>query len=124
MCHTKFTLVNLRVKPWPDHFVYVGREFACFEESHELANPFPLKVDTPENRAACLDAYRGWLNSLPDRDERLWRLMHDTEGGRFPIACWCGTWDGETKERPLCHGAVLIDEMRKKWVCLPHDENA
>lgn len=117
-------LINLRSKPWPAHFVYVGRAFACFNESHELANPFPLTNDTRLGRLKCLSDYAKWLHALPDVEERLWRLWCDTESLRFPLACWCGEWEGCQVEQPLCHGAYLIDEMRKRWTAEPHDENA
>jgi hypothetical protein len=89
-----------------EYFIYVGRPFAGLE-GHELGNPFGVK-QYPHD---ALDRYHDWLEKLPNRNRLLECVMHDTEAGRFPIACWCGDWLHPNDRPPACH-AVIISE----WV--------
>lgn len=122
-------VINLRGRKPPYPFmVYVGRarEFAGPDRvdlpAHPLANPFVLTgEDTPAKRRDVLVKYRGWMESLPNLSDLLWEVLVDTEGGRLPLACWCGVWDGVTTDnRPLCH-AVEISLRVAQVYGLTHD---
>jgi hypothetical protein len=105
--HAKFeTEVNWRVislrgrwpnKIAPGEFVYVGRAWAGLE-AHPLANPF--------SGPSAVERYSKWLNHHPDRQELLRQLHADTEGGRIPIACWCGDWE-PGQPAIQCHAHTL-----------------
>jgi hypothetical protein len=112
-------------KPWPA-FVYVGRAMPSFPEleAHPLANPFKLLKDTTRDRIDCLEQYRCWLKSHPDRDRLLWELYGDCEAGRMPLACWCANWNGwQEFSRPLCHAAVLAEVLVAQYgpTCKPYE---
>jgi hypothetical protein len=100
------SVINLRRKPWPFVFVYVGRPFAGLD-GHPLANPFKLDVDTPQGRQSVLERYEAWLDAHPDRDRLLWEVWADTEAGRHPLACWCS---------PLpCHATLIARELESRY---------
>lgn len=99
-------IINLRRKPWPFVFVYVGRPFAGLD-GHELANPYPIREDTDAARRAVIHRYRDWLLAHPDLEAQLWAVWTDTEGGRFPLACWCVP--------RLCHAGVIAEELVKRY---------
>lgn len=100
---TLWRVVSLRGR-WPKHiqageFVYVGRPFAGLE-GHPLGNPF--------SGPTALERYANWLARHPDRNELLRQLHADTEGGRIPIACWCGDW--QPGQPPIqCHAHTLAN---------------
>jgi len=113
-------VISLRglAKPWP-WFVYVGREQKyCGNQvvnlpAHPLANPFKIEADTQKNRIDSLDKYEKWIDGLknPQRDQWLWETLCDTEGGRIPLACWCGKWNGWSPVKPLCHAVVIAERI-------------
>jgi hypothetical protein len=100
-----FRVVTLRRKPWPDWFVYVGRPWAGLEGS-ELGNPF--------TGPAAVARFREWLAGHPKRDAMLWRVLGDSEGGRFPLACWCGDWEpGQTAIE--CHAVAIAQALIERF---------
>lgn len=100
-----FRVVSLRSKPWPDWFVYVGREWAGLKAS-ELGNPFK----GPD----AVKKYREWLDRHPDLDRLLWEVLGDSDGGVHPIACWCGFWKpGDPVIE--CHAVVVAQFMIARY---------
>ncbi len=105
-------VVNLRRKPWPFAFVYVGRAFAGFLP-HPLGNPF--KIKTEAERASAVERYREWLLARPDLEQRLAEVRDDCEHGRAPLACWCCEWRLGEPVRVPCHAIVIAEEIAKRW---------
>ncbi len=98
-----------------EFLVYVGRPWAGLE-GHPLTNPFRLSRDgdSPVARVSVLEKYEAWLADHPDRDRLLSELWADTEGGRLPLACWCGDWN--PGDRPLgCHAYILAVELNRRF---------
>jgi hypothetical protein len=106
--HALWRVISLRGR-WPKsikpgEFVYVGRAFAGLE-AHPLGNPF--------TGPTAVERYTAWIQRHPDREELLRELHADTEGGRIPIACWCGDW--KPGEEPIqCHACVLAKLMAEQ----------
>ena len=89
----------------PELFIYVGRAWAGLP-AHELANPFAGD--------GALSRFATWFHALPDLYRRLKTLRADTECGRHPLACWCGTWrPGEPAL--ACHAFLIAEEMNKRF---------
>lgn len=106
------TVTNLRRKPWPFVFVYVGRAFAGLP-AHPLANPF--KISNESERDAAVERYREYALALPDIEQRLAEVWADSEEGRFPLACWCCDWRSGEPVRVPCHAIVIAEEIGKRW---------
>lgn len=100
-----FRVIDLRVKPWPLMFAYVGREWAGLPAS-PVGNPF--------RGPRAVEEFRGWLSRHPQRERLLWELLGDTEAGRFPLACWCGFWS--PGQKPLaCHAVVIAEALAERF---------
>jgi hypothetical protein len=129
------TVVNVRGKPREEWlkdpgFVYVGRAVPRMGwRASKWGNPFMvgmsmvdayamLKVTVwPQGEAQTLTAgdvvrfYAPWIKDRiatePERYDlsQLW-------GKR--LGCWCGTWDGWSEARPVCHAVILAD-LAREW---------
>lgn len=70
----------------------------------------PLASQFGRYREDAIDDYKKWLDTLPDRQERLEDLRADTECGRLPLVCRCGSWKpGEPEIR--CHAVIVAKAM-------------
>jgi uncharacterized protein DUF4326 len=87
-------VINLKDKPRPDDYVYIGRRQWCGKELFE-ASPFANYFSVKRyGREEAIRRYEGKLRSRPDLMARLPELRGKT------LACWCAP--------EKCHGHVLI----------------
>ena len=89
--------------------IYVGRDFQEIR-GHEFGNPFkPDAANSPESRLkACRQFEQHCLDTpWPILRDMLWRVIADTEAGRWPIACWCGFWLNPAESPPACHASII-----------------
>jgi protein gp37 len=98
-----------RTRRWDDpRYVYIGRFMPSFNLASSLfANPFKIKSDTPENRAAAIEQYRLWLKGkLADPQEgEAYRTALEGLRGKT-LVCWCA--DPDPAKSKACHGDVLL----------------
>lgn len=91
------------------NWVYVGRKHPRFPHGSPLGNPYPLREDTPRERARVLDAYKTWLRDQFLAEQavyaellRLTALYKHT--GELNLLCWCAPH--------ACHAEVLAQAIR------------
>lgn len=69
-----------------------------------FSNPLKLSEDpTMQERRELLVRYQRYLAGRPE----LLSQLHTMAGKQ--LGCWCGTWDGISEPRLLCHASVLAD---------------
>lgn len=87
-------------------FLYVGRRFGSLLSAHPLANPFRVGPRaTREQRLACLERYRAWLDDYPHHEEILRDLADEVQRTGKPLGCWCGRWPEQADL--ICHAVLL-----------------
>ena len=95
---------------------YVGRAFAGWPAS-KWGNPHKVGRWTPEAAGAAVKLFRAHAASQPPG--WLAELWEACAHGAKPLGCWCLDWDGTGPLLPLCHAAVLAEELNLRFVDLP-----
>lgn len=95
-------VVSLRkgAAPAPAGYSPVRVDRAC----PTLGNPYPLRAETPEERAKCIGLYRRMAEHDAARGGPISRKVRDLAdrveaGERLALQCWCKPKD--------CHGDVV-----------------
>lgn len=98
-------IVNLSDGPPPVYFHYVGRQTDRYS-GHPLANPFSVREF---GRAGALERYREWIGCHHNRNALIAEIVADTECGRLPMACWCGSRLSPDMRPIECHAEVIAE---------------
>jgi len=74
--------------PWPDYFVYVGRDQPAMGlKAHPFCNPFPPPNKSPEALRACLETYRDHLWMMIQTDVTLFETLKNLHDKH--LVCFC-----------------------------------
>ncbi len=100
--------------PWCGGVVWVNREWpAERRDAHPLANPVALtQKSSRADKLRAFLAYEDYLDALPNRDELLMDLYHQTRCGFIPLGCACGLWL-PGMGRLTCHAWVLAQRLNR-----------
>jgi hypothetical protein len=88
--------------------LYIGRKMGTDRQASPWANMHKVDKDTPENRAAAVNAY---IRSVLGTDQRV--RLHTLRG--LTLGCWCSP--------RLCHGhalAELVMQQKSHGLPCPH----
>lgn len=102
------TVVNVRTAKQP--FVYCGRRNARYGlPQSPLANPIPLKVDTPDERMWNLGEYQVWFDEQRKKNKaviaELERLKELAAKGDLYLGCWC--------KPKICHCDIIKKHLEE-----------
>jgi len=106
---SRVAVVNVRGLRTPEQratVVYCGRAFAGWPES-PWHNPFRPGDTSDEERAKCIEMYRGLVSRMKYVSLMLGTLWHACNHGAKPLGCWCAP--------KACHCDVLADMLNERF---------